>query len=191
MSNVRNLRHPAEAVQPARSPGDKDSAKPTGISGTRVAVRTAPASTEDDDRSLMAVLDDDWEAAPAAREGVDARIEDHREACPATGRQSVDVEFESMPMSERFDLMTQIADCYLERLGSRDAVPFVAVARRQLMGLVLEPWAGFVLSVVDGYTSIQDILDVSPMLEHETLNALDQLHARGVIKIRSRRGRTL
>jgi aminopeptidase-like protein len=56
-------------------------------------------------------------------------------------------------------------------------------------GVPLDHWAGFVLSLVDGLTSVQDIVDLSPMPEHEVLNVLDRLHEHGLIRIRRRRAR--
>jgi hypothetical protein len=204
MSNARQDSRRAESAAEPAQPRDEDRfTNATGVSGTRAVLRStagaraqlpalpeesrlskgehatfAPVSPfEEFARSVMEIVDDDWDAAPV--------IHPVGEAAPATGTEIVEVQVESMGAAARFDLMAQIADCYLERLGSREAVPYVAVARRELVALALDHWTGFVLSLVDGATSVEDILDVSPMPEHEALHVLDQLQERGLIKIRA------
>jgi hypothetical protein len=104
-------------------------------------------------------------------------------AAPATGRESIDVVFDDD------DTTAQLAATCLERLGGRDAVPFVAVSPQGVRSLPLDPWSGFLWSLIDGLTSVQDILDIAPMPEHEVLRVLNQLYECGLIKVRLRQSR--
>jgi hypothetical protein len=164
VSNVSRKTRTGSAVAPAPPSGADAPAKPTGVSGTRLATwwaQVPAASFEQHGRSTMETLDDEWQAVP-------------------------EMQVEATRVSEQSDLMVQIADGYLERLGGRRAVPSVAVPRGELTKLTLDHGGGFVLSLIDGIASVQDILDVSPMPEHEVLDVLDRLRERGLIRVRPR-----
>lgn len=64
------------------------------------------------------------------------------------------------------------------------AVPTLAVSRAELSRLAIDHRAGFVLSHVDGVSSVETILDVSAMPHEETLRILTELAARGIVVIR-------
>ena len=73
---------------------------------------------------------------------------------------------------------------YTARLGPLDRVPFVAVPREQLRWLSLDHRAGFVLSHVDGLSSLEEIVDVSGMASLDTLRILFELVQQRVISFR-------
>lgn len=73
---------------------------------------------------------------------------------------------------------------YVARLGALDRVPFVAVPREQLRWLSIDHRAGFVLSHVDGISSLEQILDVSGMPTLDALRILYELVQQRVIGIR-------
>ncbi|CAN5392766.1 hypothetical protein BH09MYX1_BH09MYX1_22040 [soil metagenome] len=73
---------------------------------------------------------------------------------------------------------------YVARLGALDRVPFVAVPREQLRWLSIDHRAGFVLSHVDGISSLEQILDVSGMPPLDALRILYELVQQRVIGIR-------
>jgi hypothetical protein len=211
MTKTAQIRSSArEGGAQSRTRDAEDATNATAASGTRLAVRPARgtraelptlleeslllegeratvvpgSSIEELARSMMGGIDDEWGATARRTPVVAPQLDDGWDAAPATDAESVEVRFEPMRVSERFALLAEITECYLERLRGRHAVLYVAVARRDLMGLVLDHWGGFVLSLVDGVTSVQQILDVAPMPEHDALEVLDQLRERGVIKIR-------
>ncbi len=73
---------------------------------------------------------------------------------------------------------------YTARIGPLDRVAFVAVPREQLRWLSLDHRAGFVLSHVDGISSLEQILDVSGMPPLDALRILYELLQQRVIGFR-------
>ena len=73
---------------------------------------------------------------------------------------------------------------YTARIGPLDRVPLVMVARDQLRWLSIDHRAGFVLSLVDGVSSLEMILDVSGMPELDTLRILSELAQQRIISFR-------
>ncbi|MFO0735885.1 MAG: hypothetical protein U0270_08395 [Labilithrix sp.] len=73
---------------------------------------------------------------------------------------------------------------YAARIGPLDRVPSVAVARDQLRWLSIDHKAGFVLSLVDGVSSLEMIIDVSGMPELDTLRILSELAQQRIISLR-------
>jgi hypothetical protein len=77
-----------------------------------------------------------------------------------------------------------VATCLLAMLGPRamTRVPRVTVARNELSTLPLDPRAAFVLMHIDGMATIEMVLDVCAMPEHEALRLLVQLKNLGVAR---------
>jgi hypothetical protein len=73
---------------------------------------------------------------------------------------------------------------YTARIGPLDRVPLVMVARDQLRWLSIDHRAGFVLSLVDGVSSLEMILDVSGMPELDALRILSELVQQRIISFR-------
>lgn len=74
--------------------------------------------------------------------------------------------------------LTQI---YLNRLGTTEGVLIVQVPPSEIRWLSMNHRAGFVLSLVDGSSSIEEIIDVSGMPRFEVLRTMVDLLERGVI----------
>jgi len=74
-------------------------------------------------------------------------------------------------------------DALLARLGGPRKIPKVAVATAKVVALGLDHRAGFVLSLVDGGSSVEDLLDVSGMPRRDALRILCDLVERGAIKV--------
>jgi hypothetical protein len=72
---------------------------------------------------------------------------------------------------------------YLSRLGGLRRVPNVAVGQEQLRWLSLDHRAGFLLSLVDGRSTLDEVLDMSGMSDLEALRLLVQLLQQNVIKM--------
>jgi hypothetical protein len=83
----------------------------------------------------------------------------------------------------------QLLQMYLSRIGDRTQVPRVVMEQDQLRWLSLDHRAGFLLAVIDGATSIDDILDVSGMTELDTLRILYDFVLQGVIQMGPQRRR--
>ncbi|MBW2277797.1 MAG: hypothetical protein JRF63_09915 [Deltaproteobacteria bacterium] len=75
-----------------------------------------------------------------------------------------------------------LAQMYEARIGSFDRVPQVAVSEHELIWRDLDPAAGFVLSRIDGFSTFEDIIDISGMPRFETCRILGQLLQEGIIK---------
>ena len=73
---------------------------------------------------------------------------------------------------------------YTARIGPLDRVPVVDVARDQLRWLSIDHRTGFILSLVDGISSLEMILDVSGMPPLDALRMLFELVQQRIISIR-------
>jgi hypothetical protein len=72
---------------------------------------------------------------------------------------------------------------YISRLGGVGRVPEVAVSDEQLRWLSLDHRAGFLLSLVDGKSSFEEVLDMSGMPPVDALRLLLELLQQNVIKV--------
>jgi hypothetical protein len=70
---------------------------------------------------------------------------------------------------------------YAARLGPLDQVPVVAVGGEQLRWLTLDHRAGFLLSHVDGVSTLEEILDVSGMPTLDAMRIIVELVSQKVI----------
>ncbi len=73
---------------------------------------------------------------------------------------------------------------YLKLLGSFERVPYVTASMHDVMTEKLDHREGFILSLVDGTSSIDTILDACPMSTHKTLRILHGLCERGILGLR-------
>jgi hypothetical protein len=70
---------------------------------------------------------------------------------------------------------TVLENMYAARLGPLDRVPTVIVARNQMRWLSMDHRAGFILSLIDGSSSIEMILDLCGMSKLDALRILQEL----------------
>ena len=73
---------------------------------------------------------------------------------------------------------------YAAQLGSLVRVPKLAVSVDKLVSLSLDHRAGFLLSFVDGASTLATIVDMSGMSASEVLRTFVELNDRGIIKLR-------
>jgi hypothetical protein len=73
---------------------------------------------------------------------------------------------------------------YTARIGPLDRVPVVDIARDQLRWLSIDHRTGFILSLVDGVSSLEMILDVCGMPPLDALRMLFELVQQRIISIR-------
>ncbi len=86
---------------------------------------------------------------------------------------------EALPTTRR---SYDVESLLVERIGSLDAVPHLAIAPKDVYALRLDHAAGFVLAQVDGATSVETLLDVSCVIPRvDVLRILGDLDARGVV----------
>lgn len=126
--------------------------------------------------------------APPARQPILAPRPGPR---PERGAEAPSIEeasMEDMPPSAQADLVVELLAVYVDRLGSRAHVPRVVATLDKARGLPLDHWAGYVLSLIDGATSIEEILDAAPIPEHDVLRLLFDLAEHGVIALDAPKG---
>jgi hypothetical protein len=75
----------------------------------------------------------------------------------------------------------------LSVIGSGSAVLVVALSPHELTGLVLDAESGFLLSLMDGATDVETLVDLSGLPRLPALRALRKLVVRGVAKPRSQK----
>jgi hypothetical protein len=75
---------------------------------------------------------------------------------------------------------------YTARLGRLDQLVSVAVPPDQIRWLSLDHRAGFLLSLVDGGSSIEELLDISGMPRLEALRILFNLHEQRIVSLAPR-----
>jgi hypothetical protein len=63
-------------------------------------------------------------------------------------------------------------------------IPVLAAGADHLRAAQLDGRAGFVLSLIDGVTSVESILDLSGMPVEQTLGILEDLRQRGIVELR-------
>jgi len=74
---------------------------------------------------------------------------------------------------------------YAARLGPLDRVPSVAVQRTQLRWLSIDHRAGFVLSLIDGSSTLEMILDVCGMPKLDAMRILHELVQQRIVALPS------
>lgn len=80
-----------------------------------------------------------------------------------------------------------LTDMYAARVGRMDQVVHVAVAPEQVRWLALDHRAGFLLSLVDGASSVEELLDICGMPALDALRILAELLEQSVIRTERRR----
>lgn len=73
----------------------------------------------------------------------------------------------------------------LEALGDLNRVPSVSGEAADMKGRNLPPSAGFLLSMVDGSTSICDLVSVSGMDRFEAFRSIRRMQESGILELRS------
>lgn len=78
---------------------------------------------------------------------------------------------------------TTLENIYLIHLGSDGGVPRLAVSPEQLRRSNPDRWAAFILSHVDGQSTIEEITDIAGMPRLDALRVLYELLQQGLIEI--------
>lgn len=100
--------------------------------------------------------------------------------------------------SERITLPDGLDPSPFESTGSdirplvpMDSVPWVLLGNDDLTAFPLDSRAGFVLSLIDGRSDVETILDVAGMDEGEVIDILGRLLRLGVLRLHAPDGRPL
>ncbi len=79
---------------------------------------------------------------------------------------------------------TVLEGMFAAKLGPLDRVPMVVVPRTQMRWLSIDHRAGFILSLVDGSSSVEMILDVCGMPKLDALRILHELVQQKIVAFR-------
>jgi hypothetical protein len=77
------------------------------------------------------------------------------------------------------------AEC-LKRIGSLEGVPVLALSIEELRSRALDHRAGFLVSRVDGASSVEMLLDIVPMRRERALQILADLVEEGILRMGGR-----
>lgn len=80
---------------------------------------------------------------------------------------------------------SQLVHCYRGEVGKLGAVPVVTADGASITGYNLPTEAGFMLSLVDGATPVQDMISLSGMDSFEALRLLRGLMEAGIVEVRT------
>jgi hypothetical protein len=199
--NAPTARPAAPPTLPARSPGvPRQSASLTGLEladldsiGSLAAEPRASSDVAHDPRDPVLELSfDEPERRPLFKEPAGGAIGDMKDRYAmgdfsgalviAEGiieSNSEDLEAPRYAQSCR-DVLTQM---YSARLGSLDQIVAVAVPSDQIRWLTLDHRAGFLLSLIDGGSTVDQILDISGMTRLDALRIMYQLLDQRVISL--------
>ncbi len=73
---------------------------------------------------------------------------------------------------------------FAAKIGSLERVPIVIVPRTQMRWLSIDHRAGFILSLIDGTSTVEMVLDVSGMPRLDTLRILHELVQQRIVSLR-------
>jgi hypothetical protein len=77
-----------------------------------------------------------------------------------------------------------LENMFAAKIGPLDRVPTVVVPRTQMRWLTMDHRAGFILSLIDGSSSVEMILDVSGMPKLDALRILHELVMQRIVALR-------
>ncbi len=72
----------------------------------------------------------------------------------------------------------------MSRIGDLDRVPVVIMTDENIQWLALDHRAGFILSLMDGDTTLEELLDIAGMPHNDVLRVVGMLLDKGVISVR-------
>jgi hypothetical protein len=170
---------PAELVRWMMAEAENGAPDPAGLRGPPSAPASrAPASAPREVPGSRLPVSPPRAVAVSTVETVPPR--------PAAGvGEEEELEITEMPAAEQADVVESLVEEYLTKLGPRAGVPVAVLSAARTTEVQLDHWAGFILSLVDGATTIDEIIAASPMPEHEALRLLAELQQRGVIDVRA------
>ena len=79
-------------------------------------------------------------------------------------------------------LRSKLLSRYRDRVGGMEVVPHVRMSRQELMKFNLPATTGFLLSLVDGRTSVHELISLSGLDPFDTLRMLSRLLDAGVVR---------
>jgi hypothetical protein len=195
---------------PSAGPDDRPTARPDFDleAFARKALKSdsqgaVPASKKKASRSLKEPEPDSASAllrtldASIGKGGPQRRGDDRAEAmrrCLASGNYATALTMADLVLAEapsdpvaldvRAQCRATLEDVYTLRLGSLSLVPVVVVLPENADGRVIDHRTGFILSLVDGSSTLENIVDMSGMPRFDALRLLLDLVQGGIVAVR-------
>ncbi|HZU81558.1 MAG TPA: hypothetical protein VE987_01520 [Polyangiaceae bacterium] len=157
---------PQSEPGPSSSPQSRSTPPPLPQSASRLAPARAAADAAFAERMLERLAASDYAAALMAAEALLVHQPMHADALDCA----------QMARSE-------LRKLYVARLGSLDRVAHLKVGPQGLLALPLDFGAGFLLSRVDGRSTLGEIVEHSGLPPLETLRILSELYLQRVISL--------
>jgi hypothetical protein len=79
---------------------------------------------------------------------------------------------------------TTLEDVYALRLGPLDRVPVIVMLPPQRGDRAIDARSGFLLSLIDGSSTLEALLDVSALPRLDALRAVHELVEQGIVSLR-------
>jgi hypothetical protein len=173
----------AVAAPPKRGPGTVPPATPSspGPSAHRTAPPAAPSSSVPPAPPSSGRAHAHRSAPPAAPSRSAPPVAPSRSAPPPAAPSRTAPP--PTPAQAPQPTARTLTQAFLKAIGGNDGVLQIAVPPARLTELQLSSEAGFVISRIDGMTSIEETLDLSPLGRVETLRILHDLLRTGVLRI--------
>jgi hypothetical protein len=146
--------------------GEESFPPPLPVSLRELPVARSPADEAFVDRMLERLAAGDYVGALMAAEALLVRLPADADA------------LDCAEMSR-----TELCKLYVARLGSLDRIPTIAMSPEQIVGQPLDIVAGFLLSRIDGLTSLREISITKGVSPSHSLRVLSELYLRGVITV--------
>jgi hypothetical protein len=87
------------------------------------------------------------------------------------------------PKTDTGSAESALRAAYEARFGGFERVPFIAMPREQLASQLLEGRAAMLVPLLDGRSSIQQILDIGIVNPLDALAAIKELIERGIVRL--------
>jgi len=148
----------------------------------RRKLESVPVILFEDDYEGEHTLVPQYDVAAYAKRAT-SRAEDVRDAWPAATDMSSGIRpsFPTIPHEVGPLVNEPEEDTLLRLLGGGDRELRVRVPLASVIEHSLEPMHGYVLGLLDGGTSITDVLDISTLRRVETLRAIEALAQLGIV----------
>jgi len=142
--------------------------------------KTAPPPPHDDEKSDVRLLARD----PRSEELADLLADkDYRSALVVAEEILADDPNDMDAKEGMLRCQAELESVYVKRLGSLLQVPSIAVSMKEIPSLALDNRSAFILSLVDGVSTLDMILDMSGMQRLEALRVLHELIQHGTLTL--------
>jgi hypothetical protein len=106
---------------------------------------------------------------------------------PPPAESAVDIDLEEEPPTSEPPLVAPVPATVQQRIDTRPKlweIPALVAGAGHLRAARLDGRAGFILSLIDGATTVESLLDLSGMPIDETLGILEDLSLHGIVELR-------